>query len=285
MQIENKSNLDPNVKALVVDNLSLSFLMYGKGLKKRDNKVIDNLSLDIKQGELVAVIGASGSGKSLLAHAILGILPSNVNISGEMKLYGEVLDDKLRKETRGSEMVLVPQMVTHLDPLMPVGKLARDMGVSKEKQRKMFSRYQLDESVDKLYPFELSGGMARRVLISTSLLGGARLIIADEPTPGLSLDQAKEVMKHFRQLADEGHSVLLITHDIDVALAVADRLCVFYKGRSIDILDAKTFIEGGDAIKHPYTRALWEALPQNGFKAPTQTIEELANGEGETNEA
>ena len=117
-----------------------------------------------------------------------------------------------------------------------------------------------------MYPHELSGGMTRRVLISTATITDAKLILADEPTPGLSADIAAETMRNFRELADEGRGILMITHDIDVALQVADRIAVFYDGRTVDVVDREAFIAGGDALKHPYTKALWAALPQNGFQ-------------------
>ena len=87
----------------------------------------------------------------------------------------------------------------------------------------MFDRFHLAEAVDRLYPFQLSGGMARRVLVSTAVLSGASLILADEPTPGMDLEMALEALQCFRELADEGRTVVLITHDIDLAFQVADR--------------------------------------------------------------
>ena len=107
--------------------------------------------------------------------------------------------------------------------------------------------------------------MARRVLVSTALLSNARLVIADEPTPGMSLDQAKEALRMFRDLADEGRSVILITHDIDLAFDFADRVAVFYAGTTVETAPAEDFRRGPEALRHPYSRALWSALPQNGF--------------------
>ena len=117
-----------------------------------------------------------------------------------------------------------------------------------------------------MYRFQLSGGMARRVLISTAVMENAKLIIADEPTPGLDLEMAMETLRNFRELADQGCGVLLITHDIDLALNVADRIAVFYAGTTVEICPAADFKGGGDALRHPYSRAFIEALPQNGFK-------------------
>ena len=151
--------------ALEIKNLSVSFLMYDKGIKKKALKVISDLSISIKPGEIHAVIGSSGSGKSLLAHALLGILPKNAITTGEMNWFGEKLTPALQKKLRGEQMVLVPQSVNYLDPLMRVGKqICKDKTLALE----TLKRYELDESAAKKYPFELSGGMARRVLVSTA---------------------------------------------------------------------------------------------------------------------
>ena len=104
------------------------------------------------------------------------------------------------------------------------------------------------------------------MLVSTAVLSGAQVIIADEPTPGLDLEMALEALKIFRELADEGKAVILITHDIDLAFHIADRIAVFYAGTTVEMAAAQDFIKGPKALRHPYSKALWEALPQNGFK-------------------
>lgn len=254
---------------LEVKNLSVKFRMYDKGLKQKDLKVISDLDINVKKGEILAVAGSSGSGKSLLAHAILGILPSNAKVSGSMKYYEEELTPEYQKKLRGKEIAFVPQSISFLDPLMRVGDQVKGMNASEEEQKKVFKRYNLKEVVSKMFPFQLSGGMARRVLVSTAVIGNAKLIIADEPTPGLNPEMAKEAMKHFRELADSGCAVILITHDIDLALEYADRIAVFYAGTTVEVAKVEDFIKGKDFLRHPYTKALWEALPQNGFKPIT----------------
>lgn len=254
---------------LSVKDLSVSFQMYDNGLEKYDLKVISNLTLDVRPGEIVAIAGSSGSGKSLLAHAVMGLLPENASISGELSYKGKVLSQKEKEALRGKEMALVPQSVSYLDPLMKVGTQVRGRKADKEiikAQREIFRRFHLDEKTEQLYPFQLSGGMARRVLVSTAVLSGAEVIIADEPTPGLDLEMALEALKIFRELSDEGKAVILITHDIDLAFHIADRIAVFYAGTTVEIAAAKDFLEGVDALRHPYSKALWKALPQNGFE-------------------
>ena len=251
---------------LETEHISVSFRMYDRGFSQYDLHVITDLSVTVHEGEIMVIVGASGSGKSVLAHAILGILPSNAIIGGKMVYEGQVLDDALRRQKVGSEIIMIPQSVTYLDPLMKVGRQVRGLKGSRELQQQAFARYSLRDSVASMYPHQLSGGMTRRVLISTATITDARLILADEPTPGLSADIAKETMRNFRELADEGRGILMITHDIDIALEVADRIAVFYDGKTVDVVNRDAFVAGGDALRHPYTRALWAALPQNGFR-------------------
>lgn len=255
---------------LEIDELSVSFRQYesDKSSRQVDLPVISKLSVSVHEGEIVAVVGSSGSGKSLLAHAILGLLPYNAKVTGEMYYDGELLTEKKIRELRGNKIAFVPQSTTYLDPLMNVGAQVSGSKDEKkrEKQKRLFRRYGLGEEVEKKYPFECSGGMTRRVLLTTALMGDPELIIADEPTPGMDLALAKRSMEDFRKFADEGKGVLLITHDIELALEVADRIAVFYAGTTVEIAAAKDFLEGVDALRHPYSKALWKALPQNGFE-------------------
>ena len=225
---------------LEIHDLSVSFRMYDAGLEQKDLQVISDLHLRIRPGEIVAVAGSSGSGKSLLASAILGILPANATVRGHVHYRGKELTPEMQRELRGKEIALVPQSVAYLDPLMRVGKQVDGHRRPKptEKRRSLFRRLELPERTETLYPFQLSGGMARRVLVSTALLTEASLVIADEPTPGMSLDQALEALRMFREMADAGKSVLLITHDIDLAFEFADRVAVFYAGTTVEIAPA-----------------------------------------------
>jgi peptide/nickel transport system ATP-binding protein len=250
---------------LDVRDLSVTFRMYDRGIEQRDLRVIHNLSVPVREGEIVAVAGSSGSGKSLLAHAVMGILPANARVSGEIRYRGEPVTESLLRKIRGRELALVPQSITYLDPLMKTGKQINGIYGDGETRKRIFQRYELAESAAQKYPFQLSGGMTRRILISTAVMGGAKLIIADEPTPGMSLDTAKRVMGHFRELAEGGAGILLITHDIDLAFECADRIAVFYAGSTVEIADAADFRKGPRSLRHPYSKALWQAVPQNGF--------------------
>lgn len=253
---------------LEIHDLSVSFRMYDHSLEQKELKVMSNLHLSVRSGEIVAVAGSSGSGKSLLASAILGILPANATVHGHLHYKGEELSAERQAQLRGKEIALVPQSVAFLDPLMKVGAQVDGHGRPKptQKRRGLFKRFGLSEQTEKLYPFQLSGGMARRVLVSTALISEAELIIADEPTPGMSLDQALEALKMFRDLADEGKAVILITHDIDLAFEFADRIAVFYAGTTVETAPTADFRVGPEKLRHPYSKALWHALPQNGFE-------------------
>jgi len=256
------------VALLEVEKLSVSFTQYTKGLRQTTVQTITDLHLTVSTGEIVAVFGSSGSGKSLLAHAILGILPDNARMSGTIRYDGTPLDPGRLEELRGQEIALVPQSVNYLDPLMRVGAQARTNAAGSDPaaaQRAMFERYGLEESVDRLYPFQLSGGMARRVLVAAAAISGARLLIADEPTPGMHPNDLEEALGTFRELADGGCAVVFITHDIEAALKVADRVAVFYAGTTVEIAPAADFSGDGERLRHPYSKALWRALPQNGF--------------------
>ena len=259
-------------KLLEVENLSISFTQYVQGLNRHDSRVISDLTIDVDEAEIVAVLGSSGSGKSLLAHSILGILPYNSHVTGEIKYKGQVLDQEKKEKLRGHEICLIPQSVNFLDPLMKVSEQAigecKDDNEHKERkvrQREIFARYGLDESVDDLYPFELSGGMARKVLLSTALIEDPDLLIADEPTPGLDKKSVEETIADIKNLKEHGKGVLLITHEIDAALKTADRIAIFYSGYVIEINKVENFASS-DTVLHPYTKALIDSLPRNGFK-------------------
>lgn len=239
-------------------------------MRRRELEVITNLDIDLYEGEILAVVGSSGSGKSLLAHAILGILPDNATTEGNIIYKGKTLTLKDKEKLRGREIVFIPQSVNFLDPLMKVSKQVKISIENKEeankRQRDIFNKYGLDKKVDNLYPFELSGGMARKVLLSTALVSDCKVIIADEPTPGLDEKSLNEALKDFRNIADSGCAILMITHDIEAALKIADKIAVFYAGTTLEIANVNDFKGDGKNLRHPYSKALFNALPQNGFK-------------------
>ena len=246
---------------------------------QREVEVIHSLSLSVHEGEILAVVGASGSGKTLLADAVLGLFEPNALVRGRIWFDGEPMDAASLAAARGSRIALVPQSVASLDPLMRVGRQVegapRGRGAARRadkrrraaRRRELFARYGLDEAVARLFPHELSGGMARRVLLCCALMEAPRLIVADEPTPGLDLDLAVRALDDLRAFADGGGGVLLITHDIELALTVADRVAVFRDGTVVEETAVESFA-GPDTLAHPFSRQLWHALPEHDFAPP-----------------
>ncbi len=159
--------------------------------------MISGLSVAVREGELVAVVGSSGSGKSLLAHAILGILPYNANVSGTMKFQGELMDEKKISELRGkgncfrTSEHLISGSAYESGETGP-GKKEGEKG---QKSNRNCSAGMVCEETETKYPFECSGGMTRRILLSTALMENPKLIIADEPTPGMDRHLRKSLWR------------------------------------------------------------------------------------------
>ena len=268
---------------LKVKDLGISFSQYTNGLVRRDLNVIRNLDIELYEGEILAVVGSSGSGKSLLAHAILGILPDNACTQGYIIYKGEILDEKRKEKLRGDEIVLIPQSVNYLDPLKKVGKQIKISIKDKDKKTQdeivdnLFKKYNLDKKVKNYYPFQLSGGMARKVLLSTALASDSKVIIADEPTPGLDEESLNEVLKDFRDIADSGRAILMITHDIMAALKIADKVAIFYAGSTLEIANTSDFKQKEVELRHPYTKALYKALPNHDFVPIDDKTQPLPN--------
>ena len=240
---------------LKIEHMNIVFTQYDRGMHQTELPVIRNLDVEVRRGEVVAVAGSSGSGKSLLAHGAMGVLPYNARMGGDIQYLGEKLTKERIEKLRGKEIVMVPQSISSLNPLMKIGPQIR-------KGKKDPAS---EEKTEELYPFELSGGMNRRVLISTAVMEEPRLVIADEPTPGLDKKTAKRAMEHFRNLADMGAAVLVITHDLELALETVDRIAVFYGGTTIEEARAEDF-QREENLRHPYTKALWRAMPRHGFQ-------------------
>lgn len=263
---------------LEVKDFSLSFRTFKQGLRETKLQTIHKLNMTIAEGEIVAVVGASGSGKSLLAHAILGILPDNAETGGILKYKGKELTREKQIQIRGKEIALIPQSVNALDPLMKVGKQVQT-GVrgktNKKKQQVIFQKVGLPPETEEKYPFELSGGMARRVLASAMMIRDVNLIIADEPTPGLDHTVLNETLMLINKLADEGKGVMFITHDIGTALKIADRVVVMNGGESVETAPAHVFSGEGEDLQHPYSKKLWNALPQNKFFAANESTKKF----------
>ena len=272
---------------LQVEHLSMSFSRYEPGApffqaRQVDMPVLNDLSLSVRAGELVAVVGASGSGKTLLADAILGLFAPNARVEGSIRFAGRPLDAAGIAGLRGRGVSLVPQSVTSLDPLMRVGEQVVGAcgrgraGRARRRERTarmrtLFRELGLDGSVERMFPHELSGGMARRVLVVSALIDDPWLIVADEPTPGLDMELAVRALGDLRAFADAGGAVLLITHDLELALSVADRVAVFRDGRVVEEAPVSSFAQP-ELLGNPFSRVLWHAMPEHEF-APSVPCE------------
>lgn len=256
---------------LSVESFSLAFRRYDGLFAQRDIRVLHDLDFSLDRGEMLALVGASGAGKSLLAHALLGILPPNGYTEGMLCLDGLSLDRSSIPRLCGKRIGLVPQSISHLDPLARCGRqmawAAERCGrpMTKSALETWLHGFGLDSDVGRAFPHQLSGGMARRLMLAMATVGEPDLIVADEPTSGLDPDNARIVLNHLRRLADKGKGVLLITHDMVQALTFTDRVAVLCDGRLAGIEHTAAFSGRGEDLASSYARALWHAMPDNDF--------------------
>lgn len=258
---------------LNVEDLTVSYDRYDSRAPYFSSKrvyceVLHGLSLHVRVGEVLAIVGASGSGKSVLAGALLGLFEPNSRVSGQIRFEGEELSSSDFGRLRGHEVAFVPQGVESLDPLMPVGRQVRGLARGRTRaerladkkrrrlrQRELFRAYGLPASVERCYSHELSGGMARRILFMSALMGDPKLIIADEPTPGMDGEQAVRAVEDLRSFADSGGAVVLITHDLELGMRVADRVAVFRDGAIVEEAPVSRF-DVPERLAHSFARSL-----------------------------
>nr|WP_251048184.1 ATP-binding cassette domain-containing protein [Halomonas sp. ISL-56] len=247
--------------------------LYASWWKRDWATCLDAFSLTLSPGEVHAVVGASGAGKSLLAYAIMGLLPTPARLNGQLYYQGKPLDDIRQRQLRGRELALIPQSLSALDPLVrtqrQVAWAAQRAGQSSahawRSSQQALDHYQLDARAQQAYAHELSGGMARRVLTAMAHVSQAKLVIADEPSVGLDPHQRQRVLAALRGLADQGKTVMLITHDLRHALPIADRVTIMRTGKRVETAPVNAFQGTGDSLTHDYSKALWQALPDNHF--------------------
>ncbi|MFB9392353.1 ABC transporter ATP-binding protein [Streptomyces coeruleoprunus] len=239
---------------------------------------VTDARFDVAAGECLVLVGESGCGKSVLASALLGLLPGNAETAGSAVVDGTDLlaaDERtLARTVRGRRVGLVPQSpAAHLTPVRTVRaqlvETLRELtGTPRAKRREAaataaaraaFPADHLDR-----HPHELSGGLAQRAATALALVGDAPLLLADEPTTGLDRDLVDRTAGELRRHADEGHALLVITHDLAAARRIADRVAVMYAGRIVEIADAGRFFDG-PGPRHPYARGLLAALPEREF--------------------
>ena len=267
---------------LEVSDLRTSFF-----LRSGELRVLDGVSLEIQAGEVLGLVGETGSGKSVTAYSITRLLkqPGRV-VGGEVKWDGRDLvrlwESELEQEIRGKEISMIFQSPREaLNPVITVGRQLTQVlrirrGMDRREARAeairiLKSVYISDpESRLESYPHELSGGMAQRIMIALALSCEPRLLIADEPTTGLDVTTQHQIVLLLRELRDRtGMAILLITHDLALAAQLCDRVAVLYAGRIAEMGPIGHLFR---SPRHPYTAALLASRPRLGLQGDILTI-------------
>jgi peptide/nickel transport system ATP-binding protein len=233
-------------------------------------QAVDGVSFDLDPGEVLAVVGESGCGKSVTAMTLMGLTRSpNARFGGTATYKGTELvgasEDQLRR-IRGAEIAMIFQdPMTSLNPVLKIGEqiveqVQEHQGLpavqARERAVELLERVGIPRARDRLdaYPFEFSGGMRQRVMIALALSCDPSVLIADEPTTALDVTIQAQILQRFRRLRDEtGAAVVLVTHDLGVVADIADRIAVMYAGR---IVEQGTLDDIFYDPQHPYTWGL-----------------------------
>ena len=271
--------MDARKPLLEVDGLRLAF---AEG--RRSRVAVEALSFSVAAGETFALLGESGCGKSVTAQALLRLLPAAGRVlPGTVRLAGEdllSLSEAAMREVRGRRLAMIFQEpATSLNPVLTVGQqigeaLAGTPGpAARERMGELLRLVGMADPERRLdeYPFQLSGGMKQRVMIAMALAGEPQLLIADEPTTALDVTVQAQILDLLAQLqVDRGMGMLLITHDLGVVARMAHRVGVMYAGELVEVATREDFF---GAPRHPYTQALFAALPDAGRRGqPLRTL-------------
>lgn len=253
---------------LAVDRLSVTY-------RTADGTIpaVRDVSFDLHAGEVLALVGESASGKTSVAHAILGLLPQHADAAGEVRYRGVALTSLSREElrrVRGTHISMIFQdALAGLNPTLTIGEqLAELFAVHRSLHPKQANAAALRvltgvlpdaERTAAAYPFQLSGGMAQRVMILMATALGPDVILADEATANLDPATRLDTIARIERLRDDGAGVLLITHDFGVVARLADRVAVMYAGSLVETGDVQTIFR---RPRHPYTYGLLQSLPR-----------------------
>lgn len=241
-------------------------------------KAVNGVTLSIGEGRTLGVVGESGSGKSQTAMSILKLFEKNQKIyEGEIKFQGRVISDlseKEMQEIRGNDIsVIFQEPMTSLNPVFTVNKqisevLMLHQGLSKKEAEarsiEMLKQVKIanPETVNKSYPFQLSGGMRQRVMIAMALACKPKLLIADEPTTALDVTIQAQILKLMNELkAETGTAIMFITHDLGVINQMADDVAVMYCGQVVETAPVDNIFMDSEYI-HPYTEGLLTSIPR-----------------------
>ena len=242
---------------------------------------IQDISFDLMPGEILGVVGESGAGKSMTGNAIIGLLePPGRIVKGEILLEGKnlaALSQQAMRRIRGRDIGAIFQdPLTSLNPLYTVGDmlvetilthLPLSRAEAQTRALDMLSEVGIPAPHERIghYPHQFSGGMRQRVVIALALCANPKLVIADEPTTALDVSVQAQIINLLKRLSKEhGTAVILITHDMGVIAETADRVCVMYAGRIVEIGPVRQIIS---APRHPYTVGLMAAIPKIGSGA------------------
>ncbi len=253
---------------LQVSNLSVRF---------GDVLAVDDVSFTVGRGEVVAIVGKSGCGKSVTAMSLLGLAGPTATVGGSAR-FGDLdllgADDAALRGVRGRELSMVFQEpMTSLNPVLTVGRqvgevLRRHLGLSRAEARtrsiELLELVGIPAAEQRLraYPHQLSGGMRQRVMIAIAVACDPAVLIADEPTTALDVTIQAGVLDLVRDLRERlGTAIVLITHDLGVVADVADRVVVMYAGRTVEEAPVGELFA---APQHPYTLGLLGAVPRPG---------------------
>jgi oligopeptide/dipeptide ABC transporter ATP-binding protein len=271
---------------LELDHLGLRVETHGT-----HRQLLDDVSLSIGVGESLGLVGESGSGKSLMARSALRLLPEGATITGDIRINGSSIIDLGPRELRALRRTTVA--LVHQDPRSAMNPMRTIGDFLTEELRSQPKTQRESRAIEALhevgiadaprrlrqYPHQLSGGLLQRVVIAASLIPSPSLIIADEPTTALDVTTQSEVMALLREeQTQRGLSMLFITHDLDLAAAVTDRLAVMYAGTIVESGRAATVLS---RPRHPYTAALMAARPSTETKQRLRTIPGVALSGGE----
>ena len=258
---------------LEIERLSVSF----PGADGGRIRAVRDVSFAVSAGETVAIVGESGCGKSVIAQAVMRLLPPGTEISGSVIFRGKTVQPSSEEEMekiRGKHMAMVFQNPERaLNPVIRIGRQLTEPMVlhglcrreeAEEKALEALTALGLDAATMRAYPWMCSGGMCQRVLFAAVSLLQAELVIADEPTKGLDADRIRDLEEMLAGITADGRTgLVLITHDIGLTARLADRVLVMYCGM---IVEAGWATDVLTAPAHPYTRGLLGSLPENGFR-------------------
>ncbi|MEH7347587.1 ABC transporter ATP-binding protein [Gottfriedia acidiceleris] len=243
--------------------------------KQGSLKIIENIDLTVKKGEILGIVGESGCGKSVTSLSILQLLDKKAKIaSGSVTFNNSNLVDKTEKDMRkirGNEISMIFQdPMTSLNPVLTIGIQIGEVIQKHQKltgsnlKEKVVHLLQLvgiprPEAIYHEYPHRLSGGMKQRVMIAMAISCNPSLLIADEPTTALDVTIQAQILALLKSLKDDLHmSILLITHDLGVVAEMCDRVVVMYAGQVVETTDTRTLLRNP---RHPYTIGLIQSTP------------------------